>query len=144
MKCSLALIACLALPAWADDLRTIEGVTDSRHPFTGAERVRQVTEGRATIETHVLDAARRLETDLGHNLPPDRGRAEAIVRERLNALGEQALQDRAQRAYSGLMMALKYRIDRYPAVVINGEAVVYGETDLVQAWRRYHEWSRRQ
>ena len=35
-------------------------------------------------------------------------------------------------------------VDRYPAIVFDGRAVVYGVTDLVQALNRYEAWQREQ
>jgi integrating conjugative element protein (TIGR03757 family) len=37
-------------------------------------------------------------------------------------------------------MALHYGVDRIPAIVIDGTAVVYGVTDLVDAVQRYDAW----
>ena len=51
--------------------------------------------------------------------------------------------DAAQRAASGLLKAAEYGIDRYPAVVFDGDAVVYGVTDLDEALRHYREWQGR-
>jgi integrating conjugative element protein (TIGR03757 family) len=45
-----------------------------------------------------------------------------------------------QRAAIGLTKALQYGIDRFPAMVFDGQCVVYGVTDLGQALRQYHRW----
>ena len=46
----------------------------------------------------------------------------------------------AKDAAIGLAKAVQYGVDRYPAVVVNGTAVVYGVTDLVEAVARYQAW----
>jgi integrating conjugative element protein (TIGR03757 family) len=48
--------------------------------------------------------------------------------------------DALQRAASGLLKAAEYGIDRYPAVVFDGHAVVYGVTDLYDAVRHFETW----
>jgi len=48
-----------------------------------------------------------------------------------------------QRAAIGLTKALQYGIDRFPAMVFDGQCVVYGVTDLGQALHRYHLWQGR-
>ena len=40
----------------------------------------------------------------------------------------------------GLTKALQYGVDRTPAIVINGSAVIYGVTNLVDAVHRYEAW----
>ena len=35
---------------------------------------------------------------------------------------------------------MQYGVDRYPAIVFNGEAVVYGLTDLSNALDHYRTW----
>ena len=43
-------------------------------------------------------------------------------------------------ANATLTAARRYGIDRYPAIVFDARAVIYGETDLRQALRRYARW----
>jgi len=43
-------------------------------------------------------------------------------------------------AAKGLVQALQYGIDRYPAIVFDGEVVVYGVTDVNAATRIHKQW----
>jgi len=43
-------------------------------------------------------------------------------------------------AATALAKAMQYSIDRYPAVVFDGEIVVYGVTDLTVALEQYRVW----
>ena len=45
-------------------------------------------------------------------------------------------------AAEGLGRAVGYGLDRYPAIVIDGAAVLYGTTDVAQAITRYQAWRR--
>ncbi len=40
----------------------------------------------------------------------------------------------------GLAKAKQYGLDRYPAIVFDGRAVVYGVRDLGEALARYRQW----
>ena len=46
----------------------------------------------------------------------------------------------AKNAATGLAKARQYGLDRYPAIVVNGRAVLYGVTDLADAAQRYGAW----
>jgi integrating conjugative element protein (TIGR03757 family) len=45
-----------------------------------------------------------------------------------------------QRAAMGLAKAVQYGVDRYPAIVFDGQVVVYGITDLEAALQHYRAW----
>ena len=46
----------------------------------------------------------------------------------------------ADQAIKGLVQALQYGINRYPAIVFEGQAVVYGVTDIETGLRLYDHW----
>jgi integrating conjugative element protein (TIGR03757 family) len=46
-------------------------------------------------------------------------------------------------AATALAKAMQVGVDRYPAVVFDGEAVVYGVTDLTFALEQYRAWQAR-
>ena len=45
-----------------------------------------------------------------------------------------------QHAAMGLAKAMQYGVDRYPAIVFNGEVAIYGVTDIGEALDRYRLW----
>jgi len=79
---------------------------------------------------YVLDAMEVLDSELSAGLPGNELEAQSILRQRLHALGAAALARRTKSAAEGIVQAARYGVDRIPAVVINGEAVIYGETDI--------------
>lgn len=95
--------------------------------------------GRHHLQVYNLYGLAEVEAALSNNLPsePVAARAEALRRIARLASGEM---EAGRRAASGLAKAQQYGIDRYPAVVINGEAIVYGLTDINEALRRYADW----
>ncbi|WP_077731987.1 TIGR03757 family integrating conjugative element protein [Methylocaldum sp. 14B] len=127
----------LATSLRADGPETMEVFTDSRFPVTGLEDIRQRSGARVTI--HDLGAPAGLEETLSGGLPNTEAEALQVVRQRFSAsFGE--LRQRFLQAYQGHTQAMTYGIDRYPAVVFDGRAVLYGVTDLVDALARYHRW----
>lgn len=52
----------------------------------------------------------------------------------------EARMERMRRAALGLSRAMQYGVDHYPAIVVDGRAVVYGVTDLEEALSRYRAW----
>ena len=90
-------------------------------------------------ELYEIDAIKRFEAQLSRGLPSDADAARRQAIERVAQVDEGRMQ-RVQRAAVGLSKAVQYGIDRYPAVVFDGEAVVYGVTDLAEALHRYRQW----
>jgi integrating conjugative element protein (TIGR03757 family) len=89
------------------------------------------------VTVYDLDAPARWEATLSEELPAQPEQAQPIAQERIAQLDPEALKG----AYTGLMQALRYRIDRYPAIVFDeGRAVVYGVPDLEQALVHYRHW----
>lgn len=134
---TLLLATVISLSAQIATAETVYGITDSETPFTGANSLRKVG---IEVTTHNLDAPQAFEEELGRDLPGDEESAKAIVAQRIKEAGTAAIEEQISLAYSGLMFSLKYRLNRYPAVVINEEAVIYGVPHLPDALRIYQTW----
>ena len=91
------------------------------------------------IRTHQLDAIKGLEDKLSQGLSNDPERAERQVLERMQQLstGSRSQLEHSARA---LAKAVQYGVEKYPAIVFDGELVVYGLTDLSAALTHYHLW----
>ncbi len=88
------------------------------------------------IRFYPLDGIQRIEAKLSKGLGAD---PEDSKR---RALGRMALLDEQDRTHMrrsaiGLARAMQYGIDRVPAIVFDGQAVVYGITDLQAALAYY-------
>lgn len=124
-------------PIWADSL-TVEVFTDSRH-FTPPA----VPKGLAiNLSTYDLAVPDRLTDTLSSGLPNDPVAAEAIAAQRINA--NPTLEEQLKAAWQGHGLALDYGINRVPAWVFNGQAVVYGDIPLSQALGHYQRWQQGQ
>ena len=113
--------------------------------FTAADRsptgVFAVTAGPGApaVEVYLLDGIRHIEAVLSAGLSADPQRSADRVLGQVKRLGG-AERERIERAAAGLVRASHYGITRYPAVVFDARAVVYGLTDLDAAWRHYRAW----
>lgn len=89
-----------------------------------------------------IDGIQSLEHNLSLNLPADLKRSKQVALERLQQMDEKA-KSRLQLTATGLTKAMHYGVERTPAVVFDGETVVYGVTDLTVALEHYQAWQRR-
>ena len=137
----LVLLTAANLPsasAGLETLRLIEVFTDAQHTI---QEFRHPVSSLPEVRIYMLDHLHRLESRLSEGLPTDPGLARELAFDRIQKIHET---DRArlQQAAVGLARAAHYGIDRYPAMVFNGHAVVYGLTNLEAAWAHYRHWYR--
>ena len=118
----------------------IEVFTVSGYRITGQMKLSQGTAGKESpVRIYVLDGLKDLEARLTENLPGNPEQARRVATYRILQISET---DRArlQQTAVGLARAIHYGIDRHPAMVFNGQAVVYGLTDLNAGLNHYRAW----
>ena len=91
------------------------------------------------VQIYELDGIQRFEAQLSNNLPKAPKQSKQIALQRIQQLNEQTT-TAIQNAAVGLVKAMQYGIDRYPAIVFGGEVVVYGLTDPNAALDHYRTW----
>jgi len=116
--------------------------------FTAGDRpvqppVSDDTASLPSIEVHEVDGIDSVETILSEGLPNAPEIAQRVVQERLGQVVEGSRLGAARVSAAGLLNAAEYGVDRYPAIVFDGDAVVYGVTDIDEALRYYRKWKRR-
>lgn len=126
------------LPVWAHGTLSIEAFTASKSQITGVEDERLRV---ATVTTYIVEGLERFESGLSEGLPADPKAAKAEALRRVQQLDDARMAP-AKNAAIGLAKAVQYGVDRYPAIVFDGRAIVYGVTDLVEALDRYDAWQR--
>ena len=127
-------------PVGTGEAHAIEVFATSGRAVVGADHERLRT---ATVTIFVVDGLERFESGLSEGLPADPDVAKAEALRRIQHLDDARMVP-AKNAAFGLAKAVQYGVDRYPAIVFDGRAVVYGVTDLVQAIDRYEAWQREQ
>jgi integrating conjugative element protein (TIGR03757 family) len=120
--------------------RFIEVFTSAQYPLvkTDAKRVGSILQG-LKITVYEIDGIQSVERDLSLNLPVEPQQSKQIALRRIQSLDEQT-RSRMQLAAQGLAKAMQYGVDHYPAIVFDGQAVVYGVTDLQAALAHYQMW----
>ncbi len=91
------------------------------------------------VEVYEIDGIEQLEAEFSRGLPADADGARRSAQERIGQLNRGQLQ-RVQRAARGLARAMQYGINRYPAIVLDGQAVVYGVTNVQEVIHLYRRW----
>jgi integrating conjugative element protein (TIGR03757 family) len=129
-----------SLPVWAGDELSIEVFTTSERPVVGADHHRL---GSATVTTYAVNGLERFQSALSEGLPADHKAAKVEALRRIQQLDDTRMAP-AKNAAIGLAKAIQYGVDRYPAIVLNERAIVYGVTDLVEALDRYEAWQQEQ
>ena len=113
-----------------DESHLIEMFTDSQTPV--------LNNGPSTT-VYIVDRIDRLQQALSEGLPAEPKAAKQDALQRFQRMDAQ-LSSELENAAKGLVQAMQYGIDRYPAIVIDGKAVVYGVTDVKATTRLYEQW----
>lgn len=128
--------------------QSIEVFTRGDIPVRGMEAVRQRLQSKSvSIVFYDLDAPRAIERQLSEGLPEEGSISAKLqqqikkqVQRKIEAIGAGKLQEILYQHYQGTFTTMRYQLDRYPAIVFDGKGVVYGVTDVMQAWEQYHQW----
>ncbi len=91
------------------------------------------------VRIHKLDAIKQLEGKLSQGLSADPDKAKRLVLRKLQQLGK-ATRSQLEHSARSLARAVQYGVEKYPAIVFDGELVVYGLTDLSAALMHYRHW----
>jgi integrating conjugative element protein (TIGR03757 family) len=128
---SIVLTGALCEPVLADKPPSaIEVFTDSMNP---------VANGTDGITVYYIDRIDRLQKEFSKDLPANPEVAKQTALHRFQRM-DNKLSHELENAANGLVQAVQYGIDRYPAIVFDGKAVVYGITDIRAATQRYRQW----
>ncbi len=133
MMFAFLLLAATASPA--EEPVTLEFFVGQDTPVTGLDAV-----GGYEATVYRLDTLHALIGRIEKQLPADPAEEPQQALAALAALSP-AERDGLREATEGLLRArYRYGLDRYPAVVLDGRAVVYGVTNLDRAVAIYRDW----
>ncbi len=119
---------------WASDQRLVEVFTTSGIPIFSDHQGDR-------IQIYEIDGIVSIERDLSIDMPADPEKSKRIALERIQHMDDQS-KTKMHMAAKGLAKAMQYGVDRYPAIVFDGQAVVYGVTDVQIALAHYRAWRR--
>ena len=118
----------------------IEVFTTTDLPVAGEGVKESLSESRkVNLQVFELDGIQQTEARLSKGLSADPDKSRRVVLDRFQRLREEDRR-RIRSAAMGLAKASQYGVDRYPAIVFDGEVVVYGISDVHLALLHYHQW----
>lgn len=132
-RAALFLVASTGAALAADTAR-IEVFTTAGTPIAGVSA--------PAVRVYTLDSPALIEAEINSRLPRDPGTAHRYAQHALKGQWHQAT-ERLTQAYQGLLIGSQYGLEKLPAIVFDGRAVVYGITDLDQALGDYRRWKAR-
>ena len=88
------------------------------------------------VRIYRLDAMQNVADQLSSHLPNNEADARAYMLQQEGQI-RRRYKDQITNAANGMSLAIHYRLDRLPAVVINQNAVIYGEPDIGRAVALY-------
>lgn len=146
IKSVLFIVCCNSIfqYVWADVVAGPESVTivtSNQRPVANADTVLVSADGTLLdIQVLNLDAVTDIEQRLGNGLPSSPEQARIVVDQRIAQIGRSQLDAELRAAYLPVGTMMAYGLDRYPAIIFDQQAVIYGVTDLAEAIDRYRQW----
>lgn len=113
---------------------TMDIFTTGEYPISRAEFITgNARRDHTKLQIHHVDGLKQLEATLSEGLPNDPDQAQAIALQRMQNQ-RLRVKEVAQKGADSLELAIRYGVNRYPAIVFNqGESVIYGVTNVEDA-----------
>lgn len=130
--------------SWADAALwpdSVIVVTSNQRPVSKINATSiNANDAQPDIQILNLDAVGNIEQRLSDGLPVDPVQAMAMVEQRIVQIGRSQLDSELRAAYLPLGTMMAYALDRYPAIIFDQQAVIFGVTYLALAMNRYRQW----
>jgi integrating conjugative element protein (TIGR03757 family) len=121
--------------------RSIIAITSHQRPINLAEwNDIGTSQGQLELVVLDLDSVHSIEGQLSKGLPNDKQLAQAMVEKRVAEIGRVQLDANLREAYLPLGTMMAYGLDRFPVIIFDRRAVIYGITDLEKATNQYRQW----
>ena len=135
-------VALTTIEAGADALpQSIVAITSNQRPIQSVNwKSTSPSKNNPEITILSLDAVQSIQDQLSEGLPNDETLARALVQQKIAEIGRSKLEDELRTAYLPLGTMMAYGLDRYPVIIFDKQAVIYGMTDLSLAINRYRQW----
>ena len=134
----LVLMAAVVLADAGPDTKRIDVFLTRTNNVTGLEQLRRQWPN-STVRVHAIDGIADIKTKLSQGLSGDARQARHTALRNLQRFG-MAEREQLQHAADALVLAWQYDVRRYPAIVFDGRYVVYGVTDLQEAYALFRKW----
>lgn len=118
-----------------------EGISQVEVFANSAMLIRPGPIDRFSFKIYRLDGIVLAEQLLSQGLPPKQADAEAYFA-RHGAESKAKVKSMVLEAAAGLRLASYYKLERLPAIVVNGRTAIFGTTDVSEAIARYQQAAR--
>jgi len=116
-------------------------ITSDKKPINNSDDIKyRLDKAGGTLSIYNLDAVQSFENLFSQHLPANEESARVYFEQEMKKYGVLKFEQKIIQAYQGLFTALVYNVDRYPVVIFNKTAAVYGITDLNVALKTYQQW----
>jgi integrating conjugative element protein (TIGR03757 family) len=130
-RCLVLLgLAVAALPALAQDL--YQGITKVEVFANSAMVITPIQADRYQLVIYRLDALKNVEAAINQNIPKTEAAARAYFAANQAEIRMQITPSVLNGA-NGIALARHYKLERIPAIVVDGASVIYGVTNVDQA-----------
>lgn len=142
VSAAIVFVALTTIEAGADVLpQSIVAITSNQRPIQSVNwKSASPSKNNPEITILSLDAVQTIQEQLSEGLPNDEKLARALVQQKIAEIGRSKLEDELRTAYLPLGTMMAYGLDRYPVIIFDKQAVIYGMTDLSLAINRYRQW----
>lgn len=142
VSAAIVFVALTTIEAGADVLpQSIVAITSNQRPIQSVNwKSASPSKNNPEITILSLDAVLSIQDQLSEGLPNDETLARASVQRKIAEIGRSKLEDELRTAYLPLGTMMAYDLDRYPVIIFDKQAVIYGMTDLSLAINRYRQW----
>ena len=142
VSAAIVFVALTTIEAGADVLpQSIVAITSNQRPIQSVNwKSASPSKNNPEITILSLDAVQTIQEQLSEGLPNDEKLARALVQQKIAEIGRYKLEDELRTAYLPLGTMMAYGLDRYPVIIFDKQAVIYGMTDLSLAINRYRQW----
>ena len=142
VSAAIVLVELTISSASADALpQSIVAITSNQRPIQSVNwKSASPSKNNPEITILSLDAVQSIQDQLSEGLPNDETLARALVQQKIAEIGRSKLEDELRTAYLPLGTMMAYGLDRYPVIIFDKQAVIYGMTDLSLAINRYRQW----
>jgi len=113
---------------------TADEIVNQRVIWSNEHRIENID-----LQVYKLNGIQLVEEELSNGLTADPEWSKRKILQHIQILDGHSRM-RMQHSAIGLSKAIQYGVDRVPAIVFDGQAVVYGVTDMRAAFARYEAW----
>lgn len=128
--CVLLALGVCALPGFAQDL--YQGITKVEVFSNSAMVITPIQADQYHLVIYRLDALKQVEEAINRNVPQNEAAARAYFEANQAAIKRQ-ITPAVLNGANGIALARHYKLERIPAIVVDGASVVYGVTNVDQA-----------